>query len=59
MTALYYEALRCLPECFVDDATLTADFGDCIVAVNPALHPIIYERGVGWKQVIAQPPVAD
>lgn len=47
MTAskLYYEALRCLPERFIDDETRSTQCDeDAIIAANPKYPPMVYKR---------------
>ena len=49
---LYYEALKTLPDKFVDDETrATAWHDDMIVAANPKFAPIIYTHETGWQEI--------
>ena len=50
---LYYQALKALPNEFVDDNTrATLWEKDMVVAANPSLAPIKYEKSKGkWEQI--------
>ena len=44
MTKLYYQAMRSLPEDFVDSETKAIGDDDCVFAMNPKFQPIIYTK---------------
>ncbi len=43
-TKLYFEALRKLPDKFVDDNTKTTTWHDSIIATNPKYKAMIYRQ---------------
>jgi hypothetical protein len=51
MNRLYYEALKYLPDEYIDDETLICIYcGVIIVASNPRLKPIFY-KSREWKEI--------
>ncbi len=55
MSKIYFEAMKTLPDEFVDDETRACDgFDGCVVAANPKFAPIMYRDGV-WKKIDITP----
>ncbi len=56
MSKLFYEALKKLPDEYIDDATQTVQLGkDMVVAVNAKLEPIAYSLKTGeWELFTAE-----
>lgn len=56
MNKLFLQALRVLPEEYIDDKTTTAVFGEnTVVAANPRLQPITYNRNTEkWELLTAE-----
>ena len=52
MSALYFEALRCLPEHLVNDSTQAIQHGDIVLVVNPHHPAMIYTKNFPeWKEI--------
>ena len=49
MHRLEIEAIRALPEAYVRDGTVTAEFNGRVIAINPEQPPIVYVDGKGWE----------